>query len=478
MEKILFIHGLGSDKNSDTGKMVKEILKDYGTVDAETYNLTDLGSTFRKIYDKINYEDYTMVIGHSFGGFYTLLTNTFSKKLKKIVINPCVLPSVEIPKLTTVDPTFRETFEEYEQYFSPEFLLAKADDNFGIFGRDDPLFSYRSLYNAFFNNCGNTAFVPGEHKLSFEELENALDVAMQYFGINPETRLEERTDRKVEVQFEDTAEATDFKNEMEDRFGVKSKSKYQVPVGHGRDGGHVYVQSNFREERLQERFVNIFTKKPEDFFKLQKYKQTVYDMIQNGYKSIGGAAGLGDVDDLVNDSDFWKLNLKNGKVEGVVVYTMKRGGRKVQYLTADPSEEGKQALYDIIKDDCRLKDREAWAEVSGKVEHIYRKYGEATPVLAKEVEQLLYDKNDIQPDPTNKFYYFRHIGDPAKDENGNDIKDSNLHQKITMGNLPKYFFKDYKDFVEVWDRINNVKVATFYGDSRLDQARAFAAKHK
>ena len=329
MEKILFIHGLGSDKNSDTGKMVKEILKDYGTVDAETYNLTDLGNTFKKLYDKINYEDYTMVIGHSFGGFYTLLTNTFSKKLKKIVINPCVLPSIEIPKLTSVDPDFRETFEEYEQYFSPEFLLAKADDNFGIFGRDDPLFSYRSLYNAFFNNCGNTAFVPGEHKLSFEELENALEVAMQYFGISPETKLEERTDRKVEVQFEDTAEATDFKNEMEDRFGVKSKSKYQVPVGHGRDGGHVYVQSNFREERLQERFVNIFTKKPEDFFKLQKYKQTVYDMIQNGYKSIGGAAGLGDVDDLVNDSDFWKLNLKNGKVEGVVVYTMKRGGRKV-----------------------------------------------------------------------------------------------------------------------------------------------------
>ena len=85
MEKILFIHGLGSDKNSDTGKMVKEILKDYGTVDAETYDLLDIGTTFRKLYDKINYEDYTMVVGHSFGGFYTLLTNTFSKKLKKII---------------------------------------------------------------------------------------------------------------------------------------------------------------------------------------------------------------------------------------------------------------------------------------------------------------------------------------------------------------------------------------------------------
>lgn len=425
MEKILFIHGLGSNKNSDTGKMVKEILKDYGTVDAETYDLLDIGTTFRKLYDKINYEDYTMVVGHSFGGFYTLLTNTFSKKLKKIVINPCMIPSIEIPKLTDVNVDFRETFREYEKYFRPELLENQAVNNFGIFGRDDELFSYRNFYDSLFHNCGNTAFVPGKHKLPFNELERGLEVAVQYLKLSPANR-----------------------------------------------------QPNFREGRLQERFVNIFTKRPEDFFKLQKYKQVVYDMIQNGYKSIGGAAGLGDADDLVNDSDFWKLNVKDGKVRSVVVYTMKRGGRKVQYLTADPSAEGKQALYDTIKDDCRLKDREAWAEVSGKVEHIYKKYGETTPVLAREVQQLLYDKTDIQPDPTDEVHYFRHIGDPEKDENGNDIKDSNLHQKVTMGNLPKYFFKDYKDFVEVWDRINNVKVATFYGDSRLDQARAFAERHK
>ena len=39
MEKILFIHGLASDRNSTTGKRVKEILSDYGEVICEDFSL-------------------------------------------------------------------------------------------------------------------------------------------------------------------------------------------------------------------------------------------------------------------------------------------------------------------------------------------------------------------------------------------------------------------------------------------------------
>lgn len=106
MEKILFIHGLASDRNSTTGKRVKEILSDYGEVICEDFNPQDIDEMLEKLHKKINDEGFTMLVGHSFGGFWTLIANTIPKKLNKIVINPCYYPSIEIPNhLQIEDPT-------------------------------------------------------------------------------------------------------------------------------------------------------------------------------------------------------------------------------------------------------------------------------------------------------------------------------------------------------------------------------------
>lgn len=79
-------------------------------------------------------------------------------------------------------------------------------------------------------------------------------------------------------------------------------------------------------------------------------------MLQDGYESIGGIAGCDSVDDLVNDSDFWKLNFINGSLKAVCIYTFKRGGRKLMYATAelDPStgkatEDGKRLCMLLFK---------------------------------------------------------------------------------------------------------------------------------
>lgn len=101
MEKILFIHGLASDRNSTTGKRVKEILSDYGEVIYEDFNPQDIDEMLEKLHKKINDEGFTMLVGHSFGGFWTLIANTIPKKLNKIVINPCYYPSIEIPNAST-----------------------------------------------------------------------------------------------------------------------------------------------------------------------------------------------------------------------------------------------------------------------------------------------------------------------------------------------------------------------------------------
>lgn len=185
MEKILFIHGLASDRNSTTGKRVKEILSDYGEVICENFNPQDIDEMLDKLHKKINDEGFTMLVGHSFGGFWTLIANTIPKKLNKIVINPCYYPSIEIPKLTEVDSNFVKDFEEQEKLLDITCMRDKGLQNFGIFGDADPLFSYENEYLSLFGNIGNTVKVPGEHKISKTKLETGLMKALEYFGIKP-----------------------------------------------------------------------------------------------------------------------------------------------------------------------------------------------------------------------------------------------------------------------------------------------------
>ncbi|MBO4698418.1 hypothetical protein J5690_02250 [bacterium] len=48
------------------------------------------------------------IIGHSLGGFYALCINA---DVKKIVINPCLKPHIELPKLDDFDQTFNSLFQ-------------------------------------------------------------------------------------------------------------------------------------------------------------------------------------------------------------------------------------------------------------------------------------------------------------------------------------------------------------------------------
>jgi 3D (Asp-Asp-Asp) domain-containing protein len=109
---------------------------------------------------------------------------------------------------------------------------------------------------------------------------------------------------------------------------------------------------------------------------------------------------------LINDTDFWKLNIKNGKVVAVFVYTFKRGGRKLVYCGSDGTQVGKDALKKIIDDDIKFIERQSWVEVSGALAHIHLKKG--ANILDVEIAQkLLPDKKII---PLGRKVYQREIG--------------------------------------------------------------------
>lgn len=125
---------------------------------------------------------------------------------------------------------------------------------------------------------------------------------------------------------------------------------------------------------------------------MNKYVDIVWDMLQNAYKEIGGFLTAKTKDELIKKSSLWKMVRRNGKILAVKIYTSKKGGRKSIACATNGTPEGKDALYSILKEDIKMMDqRQAWAEVSGKMEHLYNKFG-GVVVPSKYVKDILKDK--------------------------------------------------------------------------------------
>ena len=143
VKNILYIHGLGGSKDSTTCKNLREILPDC-TIYADDFDLFDVAGTQKKIETLIEKHEIGTLIGSSFGAFYVLARKGMPFR---IVINPCMKPSIEIPKL---DPTIPEkTLEELQKQeaivYSKTTSVSKTT-TFGIFGLCDELFSYRNFF--------------------------------------------------------------------------------------------------------------------------------------------------------------------------------------------------------------------------------------------------------------------------------------------------------------------------------------------
>ena len=143
-EKILYIYGYGSNpKDSSTMKVVKEVVEELGyeLVSVE-YDQSDPDMSLNRLEAYCERNGIKYVIGHSLGGFIALCMDSI---FKRIVINPCMKPQYELPKLGPVDP---KTLYEYE--YLDEWLrgtnetpwVRHIEDVMGLFGEDDELFSY------------------------------------------------------------------------------------------------------------------------------------------------------------------------------------------------------------------------------------------------------------------------------------------------------------------------------------------------
>ena len=177
-KKALFIHGFHSDCDSTTGGRVAEILKDYGYETIHpTFDLLDCKTSLTQMNQILKDEDISLVAAHSLGGFYGFILPFDSTK---ILINPCLKPEIEIPKLMLEGEVFPEEIKP-QWIEARNNILSKAQKEinlYGIFAKNDELFSYAD-YAKKELGFGCIQKIEGGHKPEKEELKTAFALIMK-----------------------------------------------------------------------------------------------------------------------------------------------------------------------------------------------------------------------------------------------------------------------------------------------------------
>lgn len=181
---------------------------------------------------------------------------------------------------------------------------------------------------------------------------------------------------------------------------------------------------NYNEhiEFINEHFLTITDKN-----KMKEYGDDVWDMLQKAYAYIGGVAGADSIDDIINDTDMWKLVRRNGKITAIKAYKFKKGGRKSNCCASDGTEQGKKDLMKIYKEDGIMKDRKQYGEYSGKAVSAVLKTG-GIPVPAS-IAQTLLEPKEVTP-CKDGWFFTRKLGD------------GKVHHKLMVGNLPNGKYAD------------------------------------
>jgi|GEM_PF-6682190 len=174
MKKALFIHGLQSDKNSSTGKKVKEILEEWGyECILQTFEVTEPLKTRKEVNDILKIGEIELVVAHSLGAFYAFVSEG---DVMRILINPCLKAEEDPCKL--LPPGARPLIEYATLKNEAETLIKERKNIFALFGKNDELFSYKSYFETLYGTCYE--MLDCGHRPDMESLQKGLKIALEY----------------------------------------------------------------------------------------------------------------------------------------------------------------------------------------------------------------------------------------------------------------------------------------------------------
>jgi len=166
--RALFVHGYKGDSTSGTGRSVKEALSDRYDFVIPDFDLENPEATLEKIRSVIEAEKISAIFGTSLGSFYVL--SAWSKfpelreKLSWTIVNPCMIPSSEIPILAVQrnDTVAEKTLASWKELESA--IGEIRGEIHGYFADNDELFQdkYWPLFRKI-SSCELIVFSGGHH---------------------------------------------------------------------------------------------------------------------------------------------------------------------------------------------------------------------------------------------------------------------------------------------------------------------------
>ncbi|MBR6067820.1 MAG: hypothetical protein IKP45_08460 [Bacteroidales bacterium] len=224
-----------------------------------------------------------------------------------------------------------------------------------------------------------------------------------------------------------------------------------------------------------------------DYAFIKQNIDVIWNILQDGYRDMGGYKGLESKRDLLKKSTMVKLGFYDSEIIAVDIFNGYLGGNKSVGITCYKDinhDAGKLLVEMIIEENIKRWDEWIWAEVSGKIEHYYKKYG-GLSVSDKYIPIYL-------PSITYKlegdgFHYHRRF--KSDDENTLTEKEKEDRCKMIMGVKDEETYEILKEdayapLIEFLKSINVEKLDEsnafgryFAKKSRVEQAKIIVDKY-
>lgn len=148
--KYYYFHGYGSSPSAVKAENMREILG-ADKVSVPNFNISpeEVSDLFDKLIDEIsNSLEEVCIVGSSLGGLYAIYVST-KANCKTILLNPCLIPMVIVPKITDNVPVSSVIIAQKLSMFAYENY---NKDNVSVWVTDDELIDHNVLTKPYFYN--------------------------------------------------------------------------------------------------------------------------------------------------------------------------------------------------------------------------------------------------------------------------------------------------------------------------------------
>jgi len=166
MINILYIHGYGGTGNSRTAKALQSSLPENYTVFEPCFPL-DINEALELAQETIRTKKIDRVVASSLGAFTAMQL----RGIPKILINPCLYPSKELPKRIELPETVLSNFKTVEKHTFENIDDTEKAHTFGVFSTHDELFSYKDEFSEHYPNIQT---IEDTHRISVENVEKVI----------------------------------------------------------------------------------------------------------------------------------------------------------------------------------------------------------------------------------------------------------------------------------------------------------------